>query len=122
MTNPRPAPALRRHVAALVAVLVGALGVALWSAGAASAHAELLGVTPADGSIVQDTPAVVEVRFSEAVSLTGGSARVLDPGATVVSGEPQVDGSTITIPLGGQQLPTAPTPSRGSSSLRTHTR
>ena len=105
MTYPRPAPALHRRVAAFLAVLVGALGVALWSAGAASAHAELLGVTPADGSVVPDTPAVVEVRFSEAVSLTGGSARVLDPGAAVVSGEPRVDGSTITIPLGGQQLP-----------------
>jgi copper transport protein len=89
-------------VAALVAVLVGALGMVLWSAGVASAHAELLGVTPADGSVVQDTPAAVEVRFSEAVSLAGGSARVLDAGATVVSGEPRVDGSTISIPLGGQ--------------------
>ena len=104
MINPRPAPrtVLCRRLAALVAVLVGALGIALWSAGAASAHAELLGVTPADGSVVQDTPATVEVRFSEAISLTGGSARVLDRGASVVSGEPRVDGSTISIPLGGE--------------------
>src|SRR3954452_3669111 len=78
MMNPRPAPrtVLCRRLTALVAVLVGALGIALWSAGAASAHAELLGVTPADGSVVQDPPATVEVRFSEAISLTGGSARV----------------------------------------------
>ncbi len=103
MTNPRPASrtALRRRLAAIVAVLIGALGVALWSAGAASAHAELLAVTPADGSVVQDAPATVEVRFSEAVSLTGGSARVLDRSAAVVSGEPRVDGSAISIPLTG---------------------
>src|SRR4051794_14550431 len=68
MMNPRPAhTVLCRRLAALVAVLVGALGIALWSAGAASAHAELLGVTPADGSVVQVTPATVEVRFSEAI-------------------------------------------------------
>jgi len=89
-------------VAALVAVIVGALGLALWSSGSAAAHAELLGVTPSDGSVVQDTPAVVEVRFSEAVSLAGGSARVLDHDAAVVSGAPDVDGSTIRIPIGGQ--------------------
>src|SRR6478609_1444517 len=100
--RPTPRTVLRRHLAALAAVLIGALGVALWSAGAASAHAELLGVTPADGSIVQTTPATVEVRFSESVSLAGGSARVLDGAAAVVSGDPRVDGSTITIPLGGE--------------------
>jgi len=39
-------------VAALVAVIVGALGLALWSSGSAAAHAELVGVTPSDGSVV----------------------------------------------------------------------
>jgi copper transport protein len=104
MTPPRLAPRSdpRRRVAALFAVLAGALGLAVWTTGAVSAHAVLLGVTPADGSVVQDVPATVAVHFSEPVSLTGGSARVLDAGAVVVSGEPRVDGSTITIPLGGQ--------------------
>jgi copper transport protein len=103
MTNARPAlrSDLRRRVAALLVVLGGVLGLVLWSSGAASAHAELLGVTPADGSVVQDAPAAVAVRFSEAVSLAGGSARVLDRNAAVVSGDPRVDGSTITIPLAG---------------------
>jgi copper transport protein len=91
---------LRRTTGAL-ALLLAVLGVALWSAGAVSAHAELLGVDPPDGAVVQGTPAQVTLRFSEHVSLTGGSARVLDQQATVVSGEPRVDGDDVVIPLGG---------------------
>jgi copper transport protein len=92
----------RRRLAALLAIVATALGIALWSAGGVSAHAELLGVTPADGAVVQDTPAAVVLQFSEAVSLAGGSARILDGSATVVSGDPVVDGATVTIPLGGE--------------------
>ena len=104
MTPPRPASRsdLRRRLVALFAVVVGCARPGPVERRAASAHAELLGVTPADGSVVQDAPAEVVLRFSEPVSLTGGSARVLDRGAAVVSGEPRVDGSTITIPLGGE--------------------
>jgi copper transport protein len=91
-----------RTLAAVVATIVLALGAALWSAGAVSAHAELLGVTPADGAVVQDTPAQVVLRFSEHVSLTGGSARVLDAQAAVVSGDPRVEGDQVIIPLGGE--------------------
>ena len=94
-----------RTLAAAVAIAVAALavlGAALWSAGVVSAHAELLGVTPADGSVVQDTPAQVVLRFSEHVSLTGGSARVLDQQATVVSGDPRVAGDEVIMPLGGK--------------------
>ena len=60
-------------------------------------------MTPADGAVVADTPAVVEVRFSEAVSLTGGSARVLDPARGRRVRRAAGRRSTITIPLGGQQ-------------------
>jgi copper transport protein len=93
---------VRRRVVVALVVLLGATTAALWSAGAVSAHAELLGVTPADGEVVQDTPAQVVLRFSEPVSLTGGSARVLDQDATVVSGGPSVEGDDVVIPLGGE--------------------
>jgi copper transport protein len=91
-----------RSLAAVMATAVIAVLAALWSAGAVSAHAELLGITPADGAVVKDTPAQVVLRFSEHVSLTGGSARVLDQQATVVSGDPRVDGDQVIIPLGGE--------------------
>jgi copper transport protein len=89
-----------RRLTAVVALLAALVAVPLWSAGAVSAHAELLGVDPPDGAVVKDTPAEVRLRFSEHVSLTGGSARVLDQQATVVSGEPRVDGDDVLIPLG----------------------
>lgn len=83
-------------------IVLGALAVlwAGWSTGSVAAHAELLEVTPADGQVVAEAPAQVEVRFSEPVSLTGGSARVLDDEAVVVSGEASTSGATIVIPLG----------------------
>ncbi len=91
-----------RTFTAVAAITVVAAGAALWSAGAVSAHAELLGVTPADGAVVPDAPAQVVLRFSEHVSLTGGSARVLDQQAAVVSGAARVEGDQVIIPLGGQ--------------------
>ncbi len=61
-----------------------------------SAHAELLEITPADGAIVDTAPAQVVLRFSEPVSLTGGSAGVLDDDATTVStGAQSVDDSVV---------------------------
>jgi copper transport protein len=92
---------LARRLAAALTLLVVLAAVPLWSSGAVSAHAELLGVDPPDGAVVTDTPAQVTLRFSEHVSLTGGSARVLDQQATPVSGEPRVDGDDVVIPLGG---------------------
>ncbi len=102
-TAPRsPAGATRRSVALVLALLIGAFGTVLWSSGTVSAHAELLGVTPADGAVVATTPAQVVLQFSEAVSLTGGSARVLDQNAAVVSGDARVDGNNVVIPVGGE--------------------
>jgi copper transport protein len=75
------------------------VGAATWTAGRASAHAELLEIVPADGEVVQEAPAEVVLRFSEQVSLTGGSARVLDDTAGVVSSAPEVVDTTVVIPL-----------------------
>ena len=51
------------------------------------AHAELLSITPANGEIVDTAPDAVVITYSESVSLTGGSARVLNDDAEVVSAE-----------------------------------
>lgn len=87
-----------RRVLLAVAAVVGVLMLG-WSTGSVSAHAELLEITPADGAIMANAPADVTLRWSEPVSLTGGSARVLDDAAEVVSGEPVVNGTTLSIPL-----------------------
>jgi copper transport protein len=99
---PLPCPTRRRRhrflavVAAALAVVAGC-----WSAGGVAAHAELLEITPADGQLLDAAPAEVVLRWSEPVSLTGGSARVLDDGATVVSDAARADGATLTIPITG---------------------
>ena len=96
-----PARAPSRLLAALAALVVVVLA-AVAPAGLVSAHAELLEITPADGEIVDAAPPQVRLRFSEPVSLTGGSAGVLDDDATEVStGARSVDDSVvIALPSG----------------------
>lgn len=65
----------------------------------ALAHAQLLEITPGNDELVDEPPSEVVLRFSEPVSLTGGSARVLDDAAEVVSLEPVLEDNTITVPL-----------------------
>jgi len=73
----------------------------LWSSGRVGAHAQLLEVTPANGSVVSTAPSEVVLRFSEPVSLTGGSVRVLDDAAAPVSAAPVLENAVITVPLDG---------------------
>ena len=58
-----------------------------------------MSITPADGEVLDAAPPAVELVWSEPVSLTGGSARVLDDAATEVSAAATVDGTTLTIPI-----------------------
>lgn len=74
-----------------------------WPA-AARAHAQLESISPANGEVVGVAPAEVVLTFNEPVSLTGGSARVLDDAAAVVSSPAVQSGVTVTIPL-GRDLP-----------------
>jgi copper transport protein len=61
---------------------LGALGLLLLLgfvfAGPASAHATLDDATPAPGATLAQSPLVIELRFSEAVSLVSGSIRLFD--------------------------------------------
>ncbi|PJN22494.1 FixH family protein [Kitasatospora sp. CB02891] len=88
----------RRRLGALLAVLVAALALVLGGATAASAHATLESTDPAQGSVVPTAPAAVTLSFSEGVSLSADSVRVLDPrGAAVDDGKPEhVDGKAAT--------------------------
>jgi copper transport protein len=87
-----------RGVRLLVAIVAAALATVL-GAGTVSAHAQLLAVTPGDGEVVASPPDEVILLFNEQVSLTGGSARVLDAAGEVVSSEPSVVDETVVIPL-----------------------
>ncbi|KFF98247.1 hypothetical protein IQ62_25935 [Streptomyces scabiei] len=61
-------------------VLLGAvLTLLLGGAGTASAHAVLTNADPADAAVVKTAPKQVTLTFTEAVSLSDGSVRVLSP-------------------------------------------
>jgi copper transport protein len=93
-----------RHQAVAEIVRFGVLGllvVLLLVAGLATpadAHAVLLSVTPADGSVLTVQPASVELRFNEAV--TAGAVTLIDAqGRTRDDAKVKAAGDTITIML-----------------------
>ncbi|MGW4730050.1 copper resistance CopC/CopD family protein [Streptomyces shenzhenensis] len=87
-----------RTLALLFLAVAGAL---LVGAGPASAHAALTGSDPAQGVVVDKAPDQVSLTFSEQVSMSSGSLRILDPkGKRVDSGEPSnVSGTTYAVRL-----------------------
>lgn len=93
----RPGRRPGRGVAALLAAVVGLL---LLSAGPARAHAALLAADPPDGARLDESPAQVELSFSEAVSASLGGIRVLDrTGERVDRGAVRVAGTTVAVDL-----------------------
>ena len=80
-------------------MLFVAFGALLAPAGPASAHAALIGSTPAPGSIIGSSPTEIVVTFSEAVTPVAGRVQVLDPAGKRISGAPTVTGATLRIPV-----------------------
>jgi copper transport protein len=68
---------------------------------AAAAHTTLLEASPATQSNVRAAPSVIELRFTEAVTITSSAIRVLAPNGTVLSGTAKTsdDGRTVTAPV-----------------------
>jgi copper transport protein len=65
-----------------------------------SAHAQLIGSTPAPGAILDRLPDAVELYFSEPVTLAGRGISVYGPdGRLVQSGPARVQGSRLSVPL-----------------------
>src|SRR5688500_3493011 len=83
---------------AVLGAAVAALSLVLCGAPAA-AHAELISVSPADGEVLDAAPTEVVLTFSEPVSVTGGSVRVLDDDAEDVSTGTTLENETITAAL-----------------------
>ncbi|MFF2039543.1 FixH family protein [Kitasatospora sp. NPDC058170] len=94
--------ASHRRIAALLGMLGAVLALMLTGAGPASAHAALQSTDPVQNSVVPAAPQSVTLTFSEAVSLSGDSVRVLDPaGKAVDTGSPaHADGRDNTARVG----------------------
>ena len=96
-----------------VAALPGLLGLLavlllaqLAGASPASAHAELVTSTPANGSRLTAAPEQVTLEFTESVGLVDGGLRLLDAdGRLVETAEPTVEGATVRWPMPAK-LPT----------------
>ena len=79
----------------LAGLLAAVFGLLL--ASPASAHAELVASTPSNGARLDQAPATVEMRFTEAVNLIPGGIRLVDDkGASVRTSEPVVAGHRVT--------------------------
>ncbi|WP_405616192.1 copper resistance CopC/CopD family protein [Streptomyces sp. NBC_00076] len=91
------------RVRTLVLLLLAAAGLLLTTAAPASAHAALTGSDPQQGVVVDKAPTQVSLTFSEQVSVSADSLRVLDPkGKPVQNGKPSnVSGTTYAVQLHG---------------------
>ncbi|MGW3724549.1 copper resistance CopC/CopD family protein [Streptomyces sp. NPDC000851] len=89
------------RVRSLVLLLLAAAGLLLAGAAPASAHAALTGSNPQQGAVVDNAPAQVSLTFSETVSLSDDSLRVLDPkGKRADTGAASnVSGTTYAVKL-----------------------
>ncbi|WP_407835798.1 copper resistance protein CopC [Streptomyces sp. DSM 116496] len=87
-------------IVALVACLAG-LGLSIAGASPAEAHAVLTSSTPARGAVIAEPPSRVQLVFSEGITLTSDSLRVLDPqGRRVDDARPRAeDGNAYAVGL-----------------------
>ncbi|MER7822527.1 copper resistance protein CopC [Streptomyces sp. NPDC096097] len=102
---PSGSPPTKRPLTVLVLV-AAVLALLLGGAGAASAHAGLSGSDPADGSVLKTEPQHVTLTFTESVSFSDDSLRVLSPKNERVNPRPaqHVDGkdNTARVDLSGK--------------------
>ncbi|MFD7982788.1 FixH family protein [Kitasatospora indigofera] len=94
--------ASHRRLTGLLTILGALLALMVAGAGPASAHAALQSTDPAQNSVLATAPGFVTLTFSESVSLSGDSVRVLDPaGRPVDTGNPgHADGRENTARVG----------------------
>ncbi|WP_375383946.1 copper resistance protein CopC [uncultured Microbacterium sp.] len=91
---------MRRRALAVLAVMLGVLLGVGSGALPASAHAELLSTTPADGAVLEKAPESAELRFNEPVQLIEGAIQLFpgDGSMPIVLDARTVD-STVTADL-----------------------
>ncbi|WP_329021131.1 copper resistance CopC/CopD family protein [Streptomyces sp. NBC_00690] len=108
-TGPGTRRPLHRRVLAATVLLGTVLGLLLFGAAPASAHAALTGSNPQDGAVVATAPSEVKLTFSEQIAMGKDSIRVLEP-----SGK-RADRATVrdlsaggTVAYGVELLPDLP--------------
>ncbi|MFB8128735.1 copper resistance CopC/CopD family protein [Streptomyces mirabilis] len=95
------APTLRRPAAALLTVVLLAMGLLLGTGAPASAHATLLFTSPAADATVPDSPASLVLVFDQPVGV-GSSAVRLAPAAGLGKPTRSQGGRTVTLPVQGK--------------------
>ncbi|KLR60984.1 uncharacterized protein, copper resistance protein CopC-like protein [Actinobacteria bacterium IMCC26207] len=96
---PRRPSSLPPRVLAACALL---LGVLIFGAGPASAHAVLTRVSPEPDAVLEESPKEISLSFTETISIPAQGIRLFDPSASEVSGVTAVArGNTMTaqVPL-----------------------
>lgn len=100
-----PVP-LWNRVARLVSVAILSAVAALVAAGApASAHAELAGSNPVQGSTVASLPGSVRLTFSEVVGRPAAVSVIAPDGTDLADGGPGVVDDTLTQPVAAADAP-----------------
>jgi copper transport protein len=88
-----PSPFVKRTVVLLALV-------ALIAPASASAHATLIGTTPADGAVLDRAPQTVRIEFDDRIHVAHGNAAVSNASnASVLAGAPHIAGHTLVLPL-----------------------
>jgi copper resistance protein C len=91
---------VRRGAARMAAwVVLGVAALIVLPAVPASAHAELIGSNPKDGSSVKTLPSQVELEFSEEIGSPAFVEVKAADGTDVTAGDPEVLGAKVTVPL-----------------------
>lgn len=75
------------------------LAVLTLSGPAASAHATLVGSTPADGAQLAEAPDEVTLEFSSSVQTPATVVVTAPDGSPAADGEAEVDGKVVTLPV-----------------------
>ncbi|MER5641227.1 copper resistance protein CopC [Kitasatospora sp. NPDC002227] len=98
---------LRRALRRFATLIALALAALLLPAGSASAHADLLSATPADGAVLTAVPPQVTLRFSEQITLRLSSLKMIGPdGRRIDRGAPHSpDGTSLTVALAPDDHP-----------------
>ena len=94
-----------RRVCGLLGALTAAGIVAVAVAPAASAHATLLFTSPADGSAVPASPAVITLTFNESVTLVGTPVTLAGPGGQKIglgAARESAGRSVVSVPVTGR--------------------
>lgn len=90
-----------RRLIGTVLIGIAFAAAALAGAGTASAHATRIATDPADKAALTESPQRVSATFNEALQQTFAAMTVVGPDGNLwSSGDPQVQGAVVSVPVG----------------------